>query len=623
MPAVRRALSARGLSDGSGGRCNSARGARSLCGSTLSLGSLMRAQRPADGRVWEEFGRREPSMAQQWCGQSVQHAKELDHWTARVREQREQTHRCDAKLEDALRDARGLQRELQLGKAELVRLRAEAERTALERSRWEGQLEVSRSCIRKLEARVVSLHRLGASQLDSKHPQRLPPEAERLEIELQDLLAQRERLLGEKESLERAGRDQEREIRILSQSLGVVPSMPSTASTARASDVLRHDLRVSQEEAETLRLRLEATHLEVSGLKAGRTELADELLATISEGEGHGADHETLENSEAEARIAGAEAEVELERARSEEEAACLEAAALYRELQESEERIEAERATRAAALRTTEDIEASLAAIRKQSAAADSKAKAETRELEAQAAALRGELEDQRAAHRQELARRAAKEAEAGRLGDELGRLQCELADEEAAGRRLEGKISAAEAACTSHDRELRREEAHGATLAGELADAERQDEDLRKEVDEERERAQGASGAAAALLGQRQRVADEAAEALRSADLAMRDGDESAQALRHRDEQLARSERSCELMRATLGQRLSAVHEQVRRAESANARAVLELREERQEHQRLRSRLLEENSRRRSLVHQPPRAPGPGQPRRRLPKA
>lgn len=583
----------------------------------------MRAQRPADGRVWEEFGRREPSVAQQWCGQTVQHAKELDHWTARVREQREQTHRADGKLEDALRDARGLQRELQLGKADIVRLRAEAERTAEERTRWEAQLEVSRSCIRKLEARVVSLHRLGASQPDSKHPQRLPPEAERLETELQDLLAQRDRLLGEKESLERAGRDQEREMRILSQSLGVVPSMPSTAGTARASDVLRHDLRLSQEQAETLRLRLEATHLDVSGLKAGRTELADELLATISEGEGHGADHEALENSEVEARVAGAEAKEELARARSEEEAACLQAAALHRELQEGEERLEAERAVRAAALRTAEDIEASLAAIRKKSAAADSKAKAEARELEAQAAALRGEVEDQRAAHRQELARRAAKEAEAGRLGDELGRLECELADEEAAGRRLEGKISAAEAACTGHGRELRQEETHGATLAGELADAERREEDLREEVDEERERAQGASGAAAALLGQRQRVADEAAEALRSADLAMRDGAESAQALRHRDEQLGRSERSCELMRATLGQRLSAVHEQVRRAESANTRAVLELREERQEHQRLRARVLEENSRRRSLVHQPARAPGPGQPRRRLPKA
>merc|ERR1712176_401147 len=115
---------------------------------------------------------------------------------------------------------------------------------------------------------------------------------------------------------------------------------------------------------------------------------------------------------------------------------------------------------------------------------------------------------------------------------------------------------------------------------------------------------KAQEASRIAANLLEQRRQVAEEANQALRLCDNALDESKATERAVRSCDEQLARSERSCELMQNTLGQRLFAVHAQVREAEGARAAAAQELREERLEHQRLRAQLQGENARRRARL-------------------
>ena len=76
------------------------------------------------------------------CFQTLQ---ELGQWTGRVREAGDQAQRADAKLVQALREAKSLREELRLTHDDVALLRTEADQTANERSRLQEQVEVSRN----------------------------------------------------------------------------------------------------------------------------------------------------------------------------------------------------------------------------------------------------------------------------------------------------------------------------------------------------------------------------------------------------------------------------------------------------------------------------------------------
>jgi len=566
------------------------------CGSSVSLGSLIRAQRTADQQLLDACGKREPQVTSEWCGQAVRQAKELDTWVSRVRETREQAQRADARLGEALREARLLSEELRLGREDLAWLRSQAEFAKRERAQWEDQLEVSRSCIHKLECKLIALRRR-AAELP------LSPEAERAKRELQELQQQRDRLMREKSTLERLSAEHEREVRILTRALRASPSVPPVGSESIA-DILENDLCVARERAEVMCLEEAAADQEMEELQHCQRAGAAEIASVCSESAAMAARLSALEGEAEELRAVGGELSARAASASMEERAAREEEAALQHELEGSTDQLYEEEAERAKALQNVRGLEASLASARRRVASTEAENRARASELEACGEALCMELRDHATMHRREVACRAAREAENMELEAHIARLRSEVEMSEAAGTRLEAAFAAASRGVAERARQLRAEEDEGRALAVEVAGAERREETLRDELVDERRRAQDASRVAAALLEQRRRVADEADQALRLCDGALDESRASAAAAQARDDQLARSERSCELMRCTLSQRLAAVHEQVREAEGAHAAAALELREERVQQQRLRAQLQGENARRRARL-------------------
>mmetsp|Transcript_26390 Transcript_26390/g.61552 ORF Transcript_26390/g.61552 Transcript_26390/m.61552 type:complete len:555 (+) Transcript_26390:59-1723(+) len=215
------------------------------------------------------------------AAQPLDSARELDSWVWHVREAREQSHRADARLAESLREARELQGELQLSKIGFVRLRTEAEQASRERGRWEGQLEASRSCIRKLEARLS-----GLCQVRAHRPRPVREQAGALgpAREVEELEAQRERLLRERFALDRIDQEQEREVRALARELNIVPVAPAASScglvsprtVSEAVDVLTGDIEATAADAEAVRLELEAMGISEVDWRVCHVALLDE-----------------------------------------------------------------------------------------------------------------------------------------------------------------------------------------------------------------------------------------------------------------------------------------------------------------------------------------------------------
>eukprot|EP00928_Gymnodinium_smaydae_P069985 TRINITY_DN53942_c0_g1_i1.p1 TRINITY_DN53942_c0_g1~~TRINITY_DN53942_c0_g1_i1.p1 ORF type:complete len:614 (-),score=161.96 TRINITY_DN53942_c0_g1_i1:557-2398(-) len=596
---------------------------RATCGNSLNLKGLIRTRRTADGQIAEEWARREPQVTSAWCGQSVREAKELDLWVGRVRDSREHALRTDARLAAALREARQLGEELRLGRADLSRLRSEAEEASKERSHWEDQLEVARSCILKLERRLVALRRsanaagdcaaIGASVGGVECG-----DFERAEAELEDLLQQRDRLTRELATLASLQQEHDREVLILTRALRASPSSLAAnrggSSAARdgvdVAGLLEQDLRVATCEAEVMRLQLEAADLRVGELRGGRNNREAELASVRNEAEVAANRLKELENEAEEFRVCCGEVNERAAAASAEERAAGEQEAAMALQCEEEQRTLHEEEAQSMEIERAIGDLETKLANAQRRAVIVSQENEARLAEIQACGDELRSQLEERSLQRRREAARKAELAEERERLEGEVQALACELEAGEAAAAGLEESYVAASRSAAARDQEVRAEEAESRALLMEAAAGERREETLRAELEEERLRAFEASRVANALVERRRAVALEADEAMRLCGGALDDSAAASKAAEARGRQLAQTERSCELMRTTLGQRLAAVHEQVADAEAARAVAAEELREEREEHRWLRTQLLEENARRRARLSQAPLA-------------
>ncbi|CAE7589765.1 APT1 [Symbiodinium natans] len=490
--------------------------------------------------------------------------------------------RRDARLAEALREARELQEELQLEGADLAQLRIEADLALKEKQRWEQQLEVSRSCIQKLEARLLQIRRVRSEgNLQAQEADR------RLYAQMEELLRQRERLLQERTALEQQAEEHSREVQALS--LALKKFLPATQNGKAPSDwLLKQELTMCQHEVQAYQQQQDAAS---AGLFEARTEQkaallefeqCRRLLAGTAEQQ-ELCSIEALKLRDETREHAEEAAAAKLEEAAVKEEAAAKkqlhsERSAALRKLQ----------VAKAELLRQVRELEAAASRARGDLTAEKAARKAYGAELEVRCGRLRAELEEHAALRCEGTAARAVQEAENAQLEASAARLALQLEADEEARAQMEAKLLSSMRLAEHQQYELRAQELMGQNLAEEVAEGQRMEQALQRELAHERAMAKEASSEATALLEQRQRKALEAEEALKQCDAALLASQGAEEELRQREKQLQQSARSSELMHRTLVQRLSTVHDQVRVAEDAHAAALEELRGERREQSR-----------------------------------
>lgn len=360
-----------------------------------------------------------------------------------------------------------------------------------------------------------------------------------------------------------------------------------------------------------MRLHLLASGEEAAGMR-GRYEKLENELAEEQEASGATlANLAALETESADMHTVGQWLSAEVDETRRQEASACEEVASLQLECAEGASTLRKQQSLHLGMSRDSRELEASLSSARRRASIAEKEAQARRNDLEVQFGVLRTELQAQSAACAESAAQRTAREAECAELAAATEQLTSELEADEAVGVELESVLEAVRKETAVEGRELWAEEGEESKLAMEVAAGRRREEELSAELAVERERAQEASRVATMLLEQRRQVAEEADEALRCCDGVLAKSQASARAVAVRDGQLAQSQRSSTLMQETLGRRLETVHEQVREAEAAHARAMLELREERREHRLLHTQVARENASRRARLSRPACAP------------
>lgn len=574
--------------------CSAARPKLENCGSSLSLGTILRARRPTKGEVLNEWGRREPQIAVEWCGQAVSEAKELDHWTSRIRDTRELALRGDRRLASLRREAQELQQELSFAKADVTELRAESSEAVKERQVWVDQAGVSKASVHALETKVVAMSRVDRRTYVPTPSVRVTPETQLVESKIADMSAWCDRLSRENTTLDQLGLQHRRQIQILNRALRVEPSIPPGPGLD-APQVLQGDLRIALRGAESRALELQSMRLEVEGMRKGSPELISEMqeasaaLATaaseVASLQAEGAEVRarvgTVASEARHARARGGACELELEQARRE----CAHVGARLHEEQPSwtgealEVRVAEER------LRLARDSAAAL----------QDTIGVQGEELEERGRALSQEISEQEAWLREALWQGAAQARRDAELEERQRRCVQEYQAHEAAVSELESSTAMSVRHAVEGHRWIRQEENTLRDFLKEASATQRHEEALAAHLASEIDSARNASRAVGALLEQKRRVSEEADAALQRCEMALEESMNSAQEVRERDEQLERSERSCQLMRTTLGRQLAAVHEQTSEIQRARAAAALELREERQRHHELRAQLTQ----------------------------
>jgi hypothetical protein len=412
---------------------------------------------------------------------------------------------------------------------------------------------------------------------------------QRVEREKWELQQQRERLHRERESLQRLDQEHEREVRVLSRALGIRPSVAAAAGPELSdlvAEALRRDFLAAEERAE------DATY--------------ENYLAEDAENANLGMPA-CLEMPLAEVHTVGQWLSAEVARTRRHEAAVREEAAALRFECQEQASSVSKQRTLHLAAERESKEMEAALTSAHQRAASAVKAGEARRRELEVQVGILRTELQAQSAACAESATQRTARDAECAELAAATEHLSSELEADEAFSIELESVLEAVKKEVDTESHELRAETTEEGRLASEAAESRRREDELAAELAVERERTQEASRVATVLLEQRRLVAEEADEALRCCDGALGDFQASAETAVVPGGQVAPSQQPGDPVQDILGQRLAIVHSQVRAAENAHAHAMLELREERQEHRQLHAQVARDNASRSARVSRP----------------
>jgi len=578
----------------------------SLSTTNLTFGGLIRAKRFADSRVLDDRGRQEPQIALEWCGQSVRHARELDQWAARVRESREQAQKTDARLAETLREARELKEEIRLEKDDLAKLRSQSEQATQERSNWESELEMSRSSVRKLEAKLLTLHRWCSGRpLVPGHP---GIEAETVEARIPDLAKQRDRLATERDGLAHKVHEQEREVRTLAFALEATPSVPiMDAVGAAAASIFKSDLAVAEDEAQVARLQLETAELEVAGIRARNSVMSGEVVSARTANAGAVAHLAVLDAETGELHAAGRGLASEIAQARSGEASRRRDLLKLQEECQMVSQRLHQEEATQAQMFQEVTALQTSAVCARREAQTSETQGQAHAVELEAECSLLQNQLDAQQVAVQRAAQRHVAGTVTISELERHIEDLNLEVQASGAAAVQLEASAADKFGFVERIHAAVRHEQQEEQRMAAEVSASWQWEEQLRAELVEEQHRVQEGRAAAEKLTQQRRSISDEVNEALRRCNGAIAESQVSANALRERDEQLARSERSFHLMHTALAQRYSSLKDQIKEAEKGRLQAMGELQEERRLHEHLRMKLQGENSQRRARLQRP----------------
>lgn len=498
------------------------------------------------------------------------------------------------------REAKELQEELELEEADLAQLRNEADLVLKQKQQWEMQLEVSRSCIQKLEARLVKTRRakadgkFGTNEVDK-----------RLLRELEELVKQRDRLCRESEALGEQAEEHDREVQAFVHVLKALPQARVNAA------VLKQEVLVAEEEIDAYHQRLPLSDFGMERHK----ELQEELLQCQVWGEETAQQQESCERQARELQEEMARLAAEAGAAKQEELAAKEEAASRKVQCAECSMAFRKQQVTKAHLLRQVRELEATLARARGDVAAEQAEQKSTNAKLEARCRSLREEVEENVALRSRAIETRNLREAETVELEESTARMALQLHADQEAQAQIQAALHSSLRFAERQEAELRAQELVGEALVEEVMQNHEIEEALRRELRHERHEAQEASNAALALLSKRQLKADEAREALLQCNDALFASQRAEEELLRREGQLEQSARSSQKMHETLLQRLSTVHDKVKTAESAHAHALEELQAERREQSRLSQQLLLETSKQRSRVALSAPANGRGQ--------
>lgn len=493
-------------------------------------------------------------------------------------------------LAEALREAKELQEELELEEADVAQLRIQADLALKQKHQWEAQLEVSRSCIQKLEAKLSRTRKakaegkFGNSEADK-----------RLLKELEELVKQRDRLEREREALRQQAEEHDREVQSFVHVLRALPQakvMP---------EVLKQEVMEAEQE-------IKAYHRSLPSVGNVDTEkhkvVEEELLQCQRWGEETAEQQEVCEEQARRLQEEMTEMQREALAAKQEESAVREEAAARKLQCAECSMAYRRQQVTKANLTRQVRDLQVALARVRGEVSAEQAEQKSVNAELEAKCRSLRQEVEEHAALRSKATQQRHESEVATVQLEESTARIALQLHADEEAQAQLQASLTSSQRFAERQLAELRAQELVGEALTEEVMKGRQMEEALRSELRQERQEAQEASSVALALLSMRRLKAEEAREALLQCNDALAASDKAQEELAQRQDQLEHSARSSQKMHEMLMQRLSTVHDKVKNAESTHAQALKELQAERREQSRLNQQLVTESSDRKSVV-------------------
>eukprot|EP00435_Cladocopium_sp_Y103_P065950 s306_g28.t1 len=488
-------------------------------------------------------------------------------------------------LAEALREAKELQEELELEEADVAQLRIQADLALKQKQQWEAQLEVSRSCIQKLEAKLSRTRKakaegkFGNSEADK-----------RMLKELEELVKQRDRLEREREALRQQAEEHDREVQSFVHVLRALPQakvMP---------EVLKQEVLEAEQEIKAYHRSLPSVgHVDTEKHKV----VEEELLQCQRWGEETAEQQEVCEEQARRLQEEMTEMQREALAAKQEESAVREEAAARKLQCAECSMAYRRQQVTKANLTRQVRDLQVALARVRGEvSAEQAAEQKSVNAELEAKCRSLRQEVEEHAALRSKATQQRHESEVETVQLEESTARIALQLHADEEAQAQLQATLTSSQRFAERQLAELRAQELVGEALTEEVMKGRQMEEALRSELRQERQEAQEASSVALALLSMRRLKAEEAREALLQCNDALAASDKAQEELAQRQDQLEHSARSSQKMHEMLMQRLSTVHDKVKNAESAHAQALKELQAERREQSRLSQQLVTESS-------------------------
>lgn len=341
------------------------------------------------------------------------------------------SHDADVILEERLLEACDIRQEAAATKQELDRLRDEVALAAKERSAREAQLQVSRSCLRKMDRRLRAL------QGDARQS----AEPRLVCSEVSQLRRRRELLLRERDSLERLASEHEKQACSLGGFISASDDQDPDANDEDASPLPAKMVSIASDSRSPARGR---NMNPITALSSPRRPRADSSVTDFSVSD---------------------DLIFDLRQAREEELASREEVAAQEAELSCARREVRAEAVARSEVAVCIRDLQAALTTSRQRSMSNESANNIQTDRLEQQARALHQELSTLAQLRRSQVSEIPPSNRSCN-LGMEVRQLEGRIDASESAVKRLQDALSGRLASARERRSRLASEEEHAATL-------------------------------------------------------------------------------------------------------------------------------------------------------------